>query len=63
MTLQSGHMHPCVLSNASRIALIPSLCGMLVYNDLTSMVAIMVLGGCGVWILKMVCKKLFVSLM
>ena len=63
MTLRSGHMRPCVVINASRIALIPSLCGMLVYNDLTSMVAIMVLGGSGVWILKMVCKKLFVSLM
>ena len=63
MTLRSGHMRPCVVSNASRMALIPSLCGMLVYNDLTSMVAIMVLGGSGVWILKMVCKKFFVSLM
>ena len=56
-------MRPCVVSNASRIALIPSLCGMLVYNDLTSMVAIMVLGGSGVWMVKMVCKELFVSLM
>ena len=63
MTLQSGHMHPCVVSNASRIALIPSLCGMLVYNDLTSIVAMIVLGGGGVWMVKIFCEKLFVSLM
>ena len=36
-------MRPCLLSNASRTSLIPSPCGMLVYNDLTSMVAMMVL--------------------
>ncbi len=63
MTLQSGHMHPCFVSNASRIALIPSLCGMLVYNDLTSIVVMMVLGGSGVWMVKIFCEKLFVSLM
>ena len=57
MTLQSGHMHPCLLLNASRTALIPSACGMLVYNNLTSMVAMIVLGGNGVSRLKMVCKK------
>ena len=37
--------------------LIPSVCGMLVYNDLTSIVATMVLGGNGVSRSKMVCKK------
>ena len=58
MTLRSGHMHPCVVSNASGIALI-SLCGKLVYNDLTSMVAVMVLGASGACMVKMVCKKLF----
>ena len=57
MTLRSGHMHPCLLSDASRAVLIPSACGMLVHNDLTSMVAMMVLGGNGVSRLKMVCKK------
>ncbi len=56
MTLQSGHIHPCVVSNASRIALIPSLCGMLVYNDLTSMVVMMVLGGSGLWMVKIFCR-------
>ena len=39
MTSRSGHMRPCLVSSASRMALIPSLCGMLVYNDLTSIVA------------------------
>ena len=56
MISQSGHMHPC-LSNASRTALIPSACRMLLYNDLTSMVAMMMLGGNGVPRLKMVFKK------
>ncbi len=59
MTLRGDHRHPCYVSNASRIALIPSLCG---DNDLTSMVAIIVLGSSGVLMVKIVCKKLFVSL-
>ena len=50
-------MRPCLFSSASRTALIPSVCGMLVYNDLTSMVAMMVSGGNGVSRLKMVCRK------
>ena len=50
-------MRPCMVSNASRTALISSSCGILVYNDLTSMVARIVLGGNGVSRLKMVCKK------
>ena len=49
-------MHPYLLSNASMTSLIPSVCGMLVYNDLVgTMVAIMVLGGIGVgwyWCIK-----------
>ena len=57
MILRNGHMRPCLVSNDSRTALIPSLCGMLVYSDLTSMVAVIVLGGNGVSKLKMVCKK------
>ena len=31
MILRGGHMRPYLLSNASRTALIPSACGMLVY--------------------------------
>ena len=57
MTLRRGHMHPCLVSNASRVAWIPSSCGMFVYNDLTSIVARMVFGGNGVGRLKMVCRK------
>lgn len=56
-------MRPCLLSSASRVARIPSLCGMLVYRDFTSIVAKIVLGGNGVGILNMVCKKWLVSLM
>ena len=41
-------MHPCMVSDASRIALIPLSCGMLVHNDLTSVVARIVLGDNGV---------------
>ena len=50
-------MHPYLLSRVSKTALMPLLCGMLVYSDLTSMVEMIVLGGNGVAMLKMVCKK------
>ena len=63
MTLRRGHKRPCLESNALRVAFIPSRCGMFVYSDLTSIVAMIVLGGKGVSMLKMVCKKLFVSFM
>ena len=56
-------MRPCLVSNDSRTVLIPSLCEMLVYYDFMPMVAMIVLGSDGVSRLKMVCKKLFVSLM
>ncbi len=55
-------MRPCLVSNASRVAWIPSSCRMFVYNDLTSIVARMVFGGNGVGRLKMVCRKWLVSL-
>lgn len=63
MTLRSGHIGPCLDVKAFKVDLMPSLCGMLVYRDFTSMVAKMVFGGSGVGIVKMVCRKWLVSLM
>ena len=58
MILRNGHMRRCLVSNDPnmRTTLIPSLWGILVYNDMTSIVAMMVLGGIGVSTLKMACK-------
>ena len=45
MTLWNGHMCPCLKSNALGVAFIPSWCEMFVYSNLTSIVAMIVLGG------------------
>jgi hypothetical protein len=50
-------MHPFLVSSASSVARIASSCGMLVYSDWTLIVARMVLGGNGVVMLNMVCRK------
>ena len=57
MIFKVGHIPPCSDASEVRVALMPSLCGMLVYSDLTSIVAKRVLGGSGVGIAKMVRKK------